>query len=171
MAARLGLAFLGAVLISSCATLDRHRAGVGPGDGVAPSPEGLVLEIGSDQTAARISDALQFVATIKNRGEQNVRVPAKPVLLYMWVYPNQQKDHFLVEIPKTCHYQPQQTRILKPGEQMQLTGEIDTKWFPFAGVTEFQAIWNLPENTNPQLDGFPKGPIYSNRFGVRMHVR
>lgn len=159
------------VFLSSCATTDRLPEGVGPHSPTGRSPEGLVLEIGADQVTGRIRDPLRFTATIRNVGDRDVRVPLNPVLQYVWVYPNRQKDHYLVNVPKTCHYRKDATRILQPGESMLAVNEIDTQWFPFAGVTDFQAIWVLPENTNPGLDGFPRGPIHSNRFGVQMKVR
>lgn len=160
------------LLASSCATTDRIPEGVGALTEPGRSPEGLVLEIGTGQVTGRIREPLRFTATIRNLGSQDVRVPVDPILQYIWIYPNRQKDHFLVEIPKACHYSEDSTRILRPGETMELgVDEIDTQWFPFAGVTEFQAVWILPENTNPGLDGFPRGPIHSNRYGVQMKIR
>lgn len=166
-----GCALAIALWTSSCSTTGQLPAGVGVRSAAGLSPEGLVLQIASEQMTGRIREPLRFTATIHNTGSRDVRVPAEPILQYLWVYPNRQKDHYLVEIPKTCHYQPDSTRILRPGETMSLVDEIDTQWFPFAGVTEFQAIWVLPENTNPGLDGFPRGPIHSNRYGVQMKIR
>lgn len=129
------------------------------------------MRIEADQRVARIGDRIQFVATLQNGGGMDVRVPVRPVLLYVWVYSNGRKDQVLVTLSEKTYYSPDQTIIVKPGQQVKWVEEIDTRWFPFAGITEFQALWIPPENTNSDLEGFVTGQISSNRFGVQMKSR
>lgn len=131
------------------------------------SPSEISLTIYPEAARVERGDLLRFTATLRNAGAKAFYIPQDPVLLFMWTYPNGRRDNMLVEQPTSRHYDPSEVRLIEPGEEVRMTVELKTHYFPKTGITEFVAIYKTPENSNSALASlFGPTRAISNHFGI-----
>lgn len=163
-----GLLAVGAISLQGCATnLDQRYIPqtVGYVDPSLPV-DGLTIEISPKDDRVILGRPITFEASIRNTGQRAFWVPRDPNLIFIWVYPNGQRDNFVQEQPLSRHFDRRNAILLKPGEEMHEEFTIRTHYFPKTGITEFRAIFQAAENTNPRLQPFWNGKVFSNAYGI-----
>ena len=158
-------ALLPVVALCSCAT---QHAGYLPATvGVlAPTAPRSGLEV------TICSDLVRFTARVKNVGPEPMWVPRTPAVIYAWTYPTGRRDNMLLMVPRSVAYTEETAQLLQPGQEFAQPSEIQTQYFPKAGITEFVALLQIPENSNTALPQFAASGRYtSNRYGVKIVAR
>ncbi len=156
-----------AMIFSGCAAIPQpyipELAGpIGYGDIL----HGLEIRIEAEQERARLGDPITMLVTLENKGEQAIWIPRKPHIILFWVYPNGQRDNYVIEFPAERYYTPKEIFPLHPGQKLVITEILDTYYFPKPGITEFTAIYHAPRNSNPDILSVWAGRIRSNSYGI-----
>lgn len=157
------------LVISGCGALPEHYIPrtVGPkNDAVVDA--GLRLEIRAARDRAPMGDQILFHVTFANQGPRPFLLPEEPQLLFVWTYPNGDRDNFLLDQPAARYYRADEVARLEPGERLTRAIRIETYYFDHEGVTEFRAVTHFDPNTNPALAGFWDGKAVSNSYGVQV---
>lgn len=137
--------------------------------GIAAAPEivnGLEVLIVSTDDHIILGQPLTFKATIRNISDHAFWVPKDPHLVFVWTYPNGQRDNFIQDFPKDKYFRHESAILLRPGRKLSSQFTIRTHYFPGAGITEFRAIYYAEKNTNSELHPFWNGRALSNAYGV-----
>ena len=124
----------------------------------------VVIKAASDRVI--LGKPVHFDITITNSGHNSIWIPKDPHLIFVWVYPNGRRDNVVQELPPRRHYNNKSAILLGPGKTFSKNFTIRTHYFPKSGITEFRAIMQSPENTNPRLAPFWQGRALSNAYGV-----
>ena len=165
-------AVLPVAVLCSCGT-EQTGAPSTVGALAAPAPQGgLEVTIRSDRPQVRLGDMVRFNAVVKNVGSTPVWVPKKLALIYAWTYPTGSHDNMLLMVPRSVAFSEDNAQLLQPGQEIAQTSEIQTQYFPKAGITEFVALLQIPENSNTALTPFAASGRYpSNGCGVEIVPR
>lgn len=161
-----------ALLLMGCGTV--QHAYIPDETGPIGTPEteaGLSVALSPDSSQVEPGTPIDFTITLRNVSDRQITLPRDPSVRLIWVYPNGQRDNFLVETTEERHYQPRELMTLKPGQALILHRTVKTYYFPFRGITEFHAQLLVPRNTNPRISGVWTGQLKSNRFGVLVDHR
>lgn len=152
---------------AGCATVPERYVPrtVGPVD-TGETIDGLAVRIWTDGNAAVLGRPITFNVSIRNTGPRAFWIPREPSLIFVWVYPNGQRDNFLREFPDSRHFSRADARLLSPGEEFTTQVTIKTHFFPKPGIVEFRALYCSEINTNPDLSPFWHGRATSNAYGV-----
>jgi hypothetical protein len=158
-------------LLSGCSTVpDPYIPATIGSFAQVPPNDGLQLTIEAFDDTPRFHEPITFRARVMNFGETPVWVPRIPKFIFYWVYPNGQRDHYVLKLPPAQHFTEQTAVLLPPGQQMVYTEEIPTFYFPRPGIMEFRAVYHVPQNLNSQLEPFWVGRLTSNTYGVNFVV-
>ncbi len=130
------------------------------------TPESLVLTITADQHEVLPGDPVVFRVRIVNRSDGILWIPRNPDVLFLWIYPDGNRDNHVRDVPEEKYYRHAEMVRLEPGWSHATETQIRTDFFPRTGIVEFRAVLILPHNTNPLIAAFPEGRFYSNRYGV-----
>ncbi len=129
---------------------------------------GLKLRVEADSLQHPLGKPLRMRATLQNVSHRELAVPANPILLYAWIYPDGRRDNFVSTIPREQHYEPRDLQILHPGESITWTTDVSTRHFQTAGITEFGAILVIPPADGLGRVPVAEGRYHSNRVGVKI---
>jgi hypothetical protein len=160
---------IGTLLFAGCASMPEKYipTTMGPvSDG--ETVKGLQLTIVPSSETISIGDELTMKVTIKNLNTTPVWFPRNPEIMILWTYPDGHRDNMVFEFTNERYYTKDQVVLLKPNEAVQTHMKIKTYYFPKAGITEFQAFCNSAGNTNPDINPFWQGRIFSNTYGVKV---
>ncbi len=164
-----GMVGLGLLGLLGCGTLEEvyypHTLGT-LNDG--QPHEGLALELSSPNFVAQLGPPVSFSVVVKNAGAKAVWFPKKPQQGFFWSYASGRRDCFMIDRNETAFFHRNDCVWLEPGRELVLGGLVDTQYFPRPGLTEFRAEVHVPRNTNPELQPFWSGRLFSNGYGVMM---
>ena len=160
---------LAALVTAGCSTVpDKYKpvqVGVVNEENIADGIE-FVIRPATD-TLVR-GEVLFFDISLKNVGADGFWFPREPEIMLTWVYSSGQRDNLLFEPTDTRHFTKTDAVYVKPGQTLKTRMKIKTYYFPRIGITEFQAFYRAPANTNPDLEPFWNGKVYSNSYGINV---
>lgn len=163
-----GLAFAILLFGASCATNDPsshpHRVGE-----VAPSPvrNGLALRLSHvDGPSFSLGGPVRFEVEMQNTSDRSIRVPQEPIVTLVWVYPSGRRDNTMRQELGRVFMDETNIRRLGPGESLQVSVEVSTRYFEGTGIMEFAAILTIPPTSAPLPGVAVSGRYVSNRIGL-----
>lgn len=127
---------------------------------------GLQVEITPARERIARGESLFFRVRARNVSDQRLHLPRDPELIFTWIYPSGRRDCFVGDFPVERHYQSAELVVLEPGESLELSKSIETHYFPKKGITEFKAIFYVPQNSNRSLNPVWTGRSLSNSYGI-----
>ena len=130
-----------------------------------------MVQIDADEDFVPRGEAITFSVTLKNNSPDALWIPDNPNVLLVWTYPNGRRDNFLQDAPESAFYDQSSAIQLAPGQELTRQMSIKTHYFDFDGVTEFRAVLEVADNTNPELHPFWTGRVVSNGYGVMVAKR
>jgi hypothetical protein len=129
---------------------------------------GVFLQLRAPADLVQIGHPAAFNVTVRNTGERSIWMPKKPQQGFFWTYPNGRHDCYMIEREDTRFFKTTECRLLKPGEELQLPGLVETAYFSRPGITEFLAEIHVAKNTNPEMAPFWSGRLLSNAYGLQL---
>lgn len=127
---------------------------------------GLQVHIRPQSDGVTPGTPIVFEVTIRNAGDVGFFLARNPNLVFVWTYPNGQRDNFVREFAERRFFSRDEAVYLGPGDELTVSRTIETHFFPKTGITEFHAILYSEKNTNPDLRPFWHGWVASNFYGV-----
>jgi hypothetical protein len=161
------LAVTAVLAMAGCSTVKGpYKPAVrGPIHDTAPT-RGIEVAMVPRADAMVIGEPLVVDITVRNVGEQAVWLPHEPRLLLCWVYSNGRKDNHCLDPLRPRYYTSADATLMAPGDTMTQSIVLKTHYFPRGGLTEFRAVLDVAQSTNPNLHPFWSGRAVSNGYGI-----
>lgn len=167
-----GLVCVLSALLSACGTVKPlYRPQTRGSLDDAQPLDGLELTIRPDRDAVRLGEVLVFEARLRNVGDRPLRIPAHPDLIFLWTYPNGERDNFIIECEDHRSFEADELIDLRPGAVLRKRYPIKTYYFDYMGITEFRAFCDVPRNDNAGVDPVWTGRVYSNGYGIEVYEK
>ena len=130
--------------------------------------DGIVLKLTAPAKIVQIGKPAVFSVAVRNAGNRAIWIPKKPQQGFFWTYPNGRHDCYMIDREQTRFFTKNECLLLKPGDEILLSGLVETSYFNRPGITEFLAEIDVAKNTNPEMQPFWSGRVLSNAYGLQL---
>lgn len=160
---------LGLLILTGCASLpsEYRPQTMGRLNDAQPNA-GLFLQLTAYDKISPIGKTIVFRVVVRNTGDHAFWMPRKPQQGFFWTYPNGRHDCYFFDREQACYFNKNECVLLQPGQELELSGMVETSYFDRPGITEFKAEVAVAQNTNPELTPFWSGRAFSNSFGIQL---
>ncbi len=157
------------LVASGCGTVKEvyHPKTIGPVTD-AQDRDGIVLKLSAPAKIVPIGKPAVFSVAVRNTGDHAIWIPKKPQQGFFWTYPNGRHDCYMIDREQVRFFTKNECLLLKPGDEILLSGLVETSYFNRPGITEFLAEIDVARNTNPEMEPFWSGRALSNAYGLQL---
>jgi hypothetical protein len=159
----------GTLALAGCASLpEEYRPQTTGALNDGQTERGLSLQLAAYEKVGQLGKPITFRVIVRNTGTCATWIPRKPQQGFFWTYPNGRHDCYFFDREQARFFSKSECVLLQPGQELELSGIVETSYFGRPGITEFRAEIAIAQNTNPELTPFWSGRAFSNSFGVQL---